>query len=151
MAKTSDLKKLHIQKNLCPKKFEAPSCKLEFARFSVQLEINDGAECDNVQNDLDECHQDKYCLDKCPKHLVASHFCELRLHSKFTQQICELRLHSKFQLPRLCRSGISMLELSARLNEICLCLPKRPFSQNIQGQSLKTCGLFFWILAIQHI
>ena len=45
----------------------------------------------SVQNDLDNCHQDKCCLDNCLKHLVSSHF-------------CELRLHGKFQLPRLCRS-----------------------------------------------
>ena len=34
---------------------------------------------------------DASTLDKCPKHLVSSHF-------------CELRLHAKFQLPRLSRS-----------------------------------------------
>ena len=34
---------------------------------------------------------DAWTLDKCPKHLVSSHF-------------CELRLHAKFQLPRLSRS-----------------------------------------------
>ena len=34
---------------------------------------------------------DAWTLDKCPKHLVSSHF-------------CELRLHTKFQLPRLSRS-----------------------------------------------
>ena len=34
---------------------------------------------------------DAWTLDKCPKHLVSSHF-------------CELRLHAKFQLPRLSRN-----------------------------------------------
>ena len=45
--KPRTLRKCTSKNNFCPKKFEAPSCKLEFARFSVQLEINDGAECDN--------------------------------------------------------------------------------------------------------
>ena len=35
MAKTSNLKKLHIQKKFVSQKFGAPSCKLELARFSV--------------------------------------------------------------------------------------------------------------------
>ena len=49
--------------------------------------------CTNDPDDVTRTnHQDKYCLNKCPKHLVASHF-------------CELRLHTRFQLPRLCRSG----------------------------------------------
>ena len=45
----------------------------------------------SVQNYLDNCHQDKCCPDKCPKHFVSS-------------PSCELRLHAKFQLPTVCRN-----------------------------------------------
>ena len=43
--------------------FVAPSCKLELARFSALLRIQDGAECGNIA-DMDKYPQDKCCLDK---------------------------------------------------------------------------------------